>query len=360
MLSKCRGREHGVFWSQSKGLLLRSFHYQRRQTCSNVCNFILPALTLVLLSVLSRVLTRSSDLRSFEKQPLGAFAATPFELDQCKQLIRDLKDPGDVAQQCAVDPFPNDFTVLFHATESANDVLGARTGASRSGIFGNWSVSPIVYPEVLPGGDFVNKQTPYDGVAAQIIAKGNKNDPLYRAVLETEQRSQTDAALKTSTREFATKVALLRNVFDSWYNGGSFDSYYTAYGVESLTVASSAKTAAMDVTVYYNESTAQNCTKACPVFYGVQHFDAAVYESLTAGNSAKAYLRRMPRTSENNNFDFLQLLISILLALLLHFFLPTFIGFLVYERQARLRELMRSMGLKSSTYWYVCSADSLG
>jgi ABC-2 family transporter protein len=36
----------------------------------------------------------------------------------------------------------------------------------------------------------------------------------------------------------------------------------------------------------------------------------------------------------------------------LHFFLPFFTGFLVYERQSRLRELMSSSGLRPTTYWF--------
>lgn len=351
-----RSKKDAVFWSQSNGLLLRSFHFQRRQVCSSICNFVLPALTLVLLSILSRVLTRPSKILPFEKNPLGAFAATPFELDQCKQLGRELRDANLVAERCAKDPFQTDFTVPFYAPSLSDNVLGFRTLQSRKSILGNWSAAPIVYSEVLPGGDFVENQTPYDGVAAQIISEGDTNDPTYKAVLAAEQNSQIDDSLKTSTKEFTGKAALLRDIFNIWYNGGSFASYYTVYGFNKVAPGTSNRSPSLDVTIYYNESTTANCTKACPVFYAVQHLDAAVYKSLTDGKSARAYLRRMPRTPGESDFEFLQLLISILLALLLHFFIPSFMGFLVYERQARLRELMGSMGLKSSTYWYV-SAD---
>jgi hypothetical protein len=91
-----------LFVSQTVGLLIRVWHVQRRAPCNNVCNYAIPPLLLVLLTVLGRVLDPkdSSSVPIFKQQPLGGFAANPFPASQCANFIRDLKDPEAVAEKC--------------------------------------------------------------------------------------------------------------------------------------------------------------------------------------------------------------------------------------------------------------------
>jgi ABC-type multidrug transport system ATPase subunit len=350
-------RAQSLFWSQSRGLLVRSWHYQRRQWCANVCNFLLPPLFLVLLVGLDKVLkSKVKTVEDFQQRPLGGYVAAPFEADQCKDLIRELKDGGKVRAACEADPFQNKYTVPYYAPDGSDAVVGGRDAAKRaaSGLLGGLSLSPFIYPESLPGANssFSKSQTWYDGVFLNEYGDMDRENVVYKAFTAVEARGLMDEKYETKTRRLGSKSELLSFIFDSWFTGGSFNPYKTAYGFNRL--SGDGKTAlSADVTVYYNESEQTgNCTTTCQVFSAVQRLDAAIFATQNPGKSAAAYLRRMPDTGYEEGVNFVSLVVSIVIALLLHFFIPFFTGFLVYERQTRLRELMATSGMRAATYWF--------
>lgn len=344
-------RAQSLFWSQSRGLLARSWHYQRREKCANVCNFLVPPLVLVLLVGLDRVLQPSPDTpESFERDPRGGFAARPFEADQCADRIRDLRDPAAVARECAADPFVPKVDLPYHAPDGPGAALAAA-------VLDGYSLSPFIYPESLPTSNdsFALNQTWYDGTFLNRYSEGmDKNSPLYAvfAAAEGAGPGTLDVAYGLTATRLPSRAALLSEIFDSWFSGGAFATYAAAYGFDRVAGAR-AEDLDADVTVYYNQSEAAgNCTETCAVFSAVQRLDAAVFAAQAPGRSAAAYLRRMPNTGYEEGLNIIGLIISIILALLLHFFLPFFTGFLVYERTSRLRELMSASGCRPRTYWF--------
>lgn len=347
-----------LFWSQTRGLLIRGYHYQRRQTCSNICNFIVPSLYLILLSVLQRVLQNSGDdvILPEERTPLGGYVARPFKADQCLDQVRAVGDAGVVAQQCLADPFVNKFTVPFYGPEGSDQLLGARdtAGNTGSGVLGALSLQPFIYPPSLPGGDFAEKQTFYDGVFLNEYGNNSVSDPTYQIFAGASAAGQIDANYETKTKRLPNKAAFLEDIFNSWFKGGSFNPYHAAYGVNSISgdLGENTSPFAADVTVYYNESESYgNCTEVCQAFSGVQKLDSALFAALKPGASAMAYLRRFPIATRDSDFDFISLVISVVLALCLHFHIPTMTAIFVYERQSRMRELMATSGLKPPLYW---------
>lgn len=345
-----------LFWSQTSGLLIRGYHYQRRQRCANVCNFIAPSIYLVLLTFLQRALQQAGEeIQPAERAPLGGYVARPFKADQCLDLVREL-DIDTVAQRCAADPFVNKFTVPFYGPAGSEKLLGARNAKAGTGggVLGGLSLQPFIYPDSLPGAsDFAKTQTFYDGVFLNEYGNGSASNPAYQVFAKASASGAMDSNYETSTKRFSGKKEFLQAIYDSWFNGGSFSPYHSAYGFKSISgdIGKGTGPFNADITVYFNESVGGNCTEVCQSVSGVQKIDSAIFSALKPGASAMAYLRRFPVSTKDNNFDFVSLVISVLLALSLHFHIPTMTAALVYERQNRMRELMGTSGLKPMVYW---------
>jgi hypothetical protein len=313
-------REQSLFWSQSRGLLARSWHYQRRQTCANVCNFLVPPLLLLVLYGLNQALQpKTEKVLPFQRTPQGAYAALPFEADQCLDLAREL-GPAEAEKACTADPFQNKVTIPYFAPTGTEAVLGGKDAAAgtASGVLGGLSLSPFIYPDSLPGSNsnFSKEQTWYDGVFLNKYGAMDRNSPLYSAFVAAAQPGSLDKAYKTRTRRVGDKATFLSLIFDSWFTGGAFTPYKTAYGFSKVSGSKAANLSA-DVTVYYNESELvdTNCTKSCQVFSAVQRLDAAVFATASPGNTAAAYLRRMPDTGYQEGVNFIGLVISIVLGM---------------------------------------------
>lgn len=325
-------RSQSLFWSQSRGLLIRSWHYQRRETCSNVCNLLLPPLLLVFLVVLNNVLrAKPEEVASFQQTPSSSFAARPFEADQCKDLARELGEDG-AKSACLADPFQNKVTIPFY-------------GAGRN-VLDGWSLTPFLNPSA-------NASNWFDAVFLNQYGKMDPSNPFVQAFTSAESvPGELDRRYEVGTEELPSKAVFEDRIFDSWFTGGSFSPFKTAYGFDQVS-GNGVDAFGADITVYYNESLqGPNSTRMSQVFSSVQRLDAAIFALQNPGKTATAFLRRYPNTGFSVGINFIPLVISIIIALLFHFFIPFFLSFLVYERESRLRELMSSSGMGWKTYWF--------
>lgn len=352
--------------SQTLALLLRTWHYQRRRHYDNFCTFILPPLLLVLLTVLARVIPgREVDALAFQQDPGGAFAPLPFRPDSCRESALDLSngiDFDDVdredleksARACLAEPFvPNPWEVLYAGDGGVGELDAAKN--EREGILGGVSLTPFIYPGVVDG-TFTG--TSYDSVfrSEYFPDTGNATvdagvDRVYQRFITTESTpGGTDKNYASVAVQLPSKTALLDRIYDMWFLGGSYDSFSSAYYFNS--VAQNADTVAVDATVYYNESRTSNCTQQCQIASGVMRLENAIFQDAVPGKTATAFLRRFPPISVELDNGTLKLIISIVLGLTMHYLLPTFMRFLVFERVARLRSMMGMMGLKHVQYWF--------
>jgi ABC-2 family transporter protein len=288
-----------------------------------------------------------------------------------KQTAPSLSSLNALTFVCSIDaslsdPFVNKFKVPFYAPDSATatTVVGSRdtkAAGGGSGLLGSLSLSPFIYPGALPNSSvdplrnktFEETQTEYDGTFLNLMGS-DKTNPVYQKFITTEKARGIDAAYETATVRVPDAAALGAKLFDDWFRGGLFNPYYSAYGFNKIESSASNGTGlAMDVVVYYNETEANdnNCTKSCELFSSIQRLEAAVFKKESNGKTATAYLRQMPETKSGASLNFIGLVISIFLGLFAHFLLPTFLGLIVYERKSRVRELLSSMGMRTSTYW---------
>lgn len=348
---------------QIQALLARTWHIQKREHCLNFCNFVVPGLFLILLSVLARVIkSRDVVAEPFEKDPRGAFVAHPFRPDSCLKLLSKL--PAEEAlRRCRADPFVPKWTVPTQFSTDQSEVVGRRnatlpqSSSANTGILSHLSLEPYIYPPAVPGsGDpFEQSQTEYDGVFLYSIFDGNTSHPLYSLFVEESKRPGViDSRYQVSSLTIPTVPGsstqpIWTFLFDSWFKGEFFGKYFGAYLFDRA--VSTSNDLDIGATVFYNNSEEQKCTEACQLTSNVIHLERAIYKSVSPNKSANAFLRRMPLIDSQRDLGIMRLAISTLLGTTFHFLFPLIMRILVMERQDRLRALMGMMGVTRARYW---------
>eukprot|EP01087_Luapelamoeba_hula_P007099 TRINITY_DN1722_c0_g1_i1.p1 TRINITY_DN1722_c0_g1~~TRINITY_DN1722_c0_g1_i1.p1 ORF type:complete len:950 (+),score=149.32 TRINITY_DN1722_c0_g1_i1:132-2981(+) len=66
-----------------------------------------------------------------------------------------------------------------------------------------------------------------------------------------------------------------------------------------------------------------------------------------------AGVQAIPNKGDDREFDLASLVGPLLYSLILHQLLPVFLGAIVYEKEHRLREMMKMMGMKMWLYWFI-------
>lgn len=337
--------------NQHRALLLRTWHYERRQRCSIFCTLIFPPLLLILLSVLSRTIKlRTVKTFPFQEQPKGAFPALPFHPLRCLELALDIGFEAAL-ERCggtgSIQPY--DIPVF----SKGNSLVGSVDAVADTGegLMGGFSLSPFIYPGAISGGpgSFFETQTSYDGVFLYSYFEGDSSNPLYTNALNIEANNETDRFYQTKTSSFETEQQFKDEFFNSWYDGNVGGIYSTGIAVNRLTQSSNGDLD-VDATVYFNETSSSNCTVACPLVANVIRTESAVYNLLNPGKFATAYLRKMPLIEVEVSLTFLRLVVSIVIGFTTHFLLPSFLRFLVLEREKRIRAMMTMMGLRRYRY----------
>lgn len=346
--------EKNLLRNQTNALLLRSLHWQRRQRCTLVCNLVIPPLLIILLSVLRNVVKPPAFTSlPFEQEPLGAFAARPFDPAVCLRNAKR-RDAEVSFEQCARNPFVPDYVIPVFAPSSISSAVGGRTSADDEGqgLLSSFSLNPFAYPPAIdPSFPFFKSQTRYDGVLLHASFDGNATNPSYKAVVDAARKEDVDAAYNVSTIMLESRSKLLSMLYDAWYEGGLYSKFSTALAFNSLSQDNGdAGGISLSATLFYNESSSTNCTESCPLVSNVIRTYNAIYGQVAPGKSASVFLRRMPKVDPFDNLGIIPLIISILIAQLTHFLLPSFLRFLVLERVSRMRSLMASMGLGRLRY----------
>lgn len=342
---------------QTTALIIRTFHWQRRQYCSLACNFVFPALLLVLLSFIDRIIQPAKfSSKPFELRPKGGFVARPFDPASCARLALLYGDTQAVQNFCSNNPFFPEYVVPTYAHPSITSDIGQHTatkGPGNSGLLSTFSLDPFAYkPAFDPSSTYYDTKTPYDNVFQEYLTRVAKSsefnlseDLIAKMVLNDE----FDLAYKSRTEPYDTRDQLFQHVFDKWFDSPAIFSYSTGLAFDSFT--SKRNSLSLTATVFFNGTFDTKCLHYCSHVSSIVRLYNAIYQKLAPGRFAFAYLRRMPRVNPHTDFGLIQLIIGMLIGLLAHFLLPTFIRFLVLERVSRLRAMMSSMGLRRVQYW---------
>lgn len=319
---------------------------------------------MLLLFVLGRVIKAREVISfPFERAPKGAFVPRPFNPAQCVESVFETAvEDGQLTDselqdliKCGERTFNRGYEVPVFIPDQLKSIVGARDAAnpdsaSDAGLLSHLSLEPFIYPLALPGNDFFNDQTPYDGIFLHAYFRGNKTNLAYLEFLRLAEQNRIDDAYKARTLEQSSERELRENLYDSWFEGDENPKFSTALTFSD--VSNTDESLDVKATVYYNQSTEANCSIACPLVSNVMRFDDAIYQQFSPGNFARAFLRRMPAIDVKLDLAIIQLVISITLGFTSHFWFPSFLRFLVFERVSRLRSMMSVMGLKKSQYFF--------
>eukprot|EP00177_Eucheuma_denticulatum_P004698 GFKZ01008528.1.p1 GENE.GFKZ01008528.1~~GFKZ01008528.1.p1 ORF type:complete len:907 (+),score=108.45 GFKZ01008528.1:107-2827(+) len=346
--------------TQTTALLLRTLHYERRQRCNVFCTLILPPFLLLFLSLLARIVRpREIITEPFEKRPKGAFVPRPFNPVQCRRLDLTLGTEEAIRRCRDTISTPNN-TVPVFAPPFLTDIVGARDAENPtldSGLLQSLTLQPFIYPPALEDDSsssrltFFDTQTPYDGVFLHQVHNGDPNNLLYRGAVANELENLTDSVYRTKSLSFQNEQDFKDQFFTAWFEGNTFPLYFTAFSFRSF---SRSPQGDVDVTAtaFYNQSDSRNCLSSCSIVSNVIKANDIIYQALNPGRRAVAYLRRMPLTNTVTNLRVINLVISIVIGFVTHFFFPNYLRFLVYERENRIRSMMSMMGLRRYRYWY--------
>jgi len=372
-------KKGGKKLAQTEALLLKTWNFQKRQHGENACNILVPIVLLVLTFVLGKVLSAGSKVpvKASRANPIGAFAPLPFDPYDCHRAYSDpelcLKDPFTprpiIFPYWSVNETATGFVKYNPCNPLKNEtqclqVAGKKNG---SGLFDFYSLYPIIYPGAIPPANFSKEQNSYDGIYLYKIFDGQKNNSIYIATIEAQNASvpYINNVYELDVKPFQSVTALKEEIYNSFYDQPFFAKYFGGYIIENFNVGSSSLNISSHVlynqtllnwpSASISEPPARFCDKGnCELISGVSRLSDALYRYFNAANTRVFnYLRKFPRHYKKSKIDFIQLVVSILLGFLLHFPLPTFLRYIVYERENRLRDIMQMMGLSSSTYWIV-------
>mmetsp|Transcript_560 Transcript_560/g.1459 ORF Transcript_560/g.1459 Transcript_560/m.1459 type:complete len:973 (-) Transcript_560:243-3161(-) len=367
-----------LFCSQYAGILIKSWHFERRQIGQQICIYLIHPLILIMLASLGRVLS-TSDLVEFQYQeePLGGFPPTPFKATQCFDNYY-----ANSSQLCFENPVSPETWVIPVSVSSevvSPEVLGelqsvkcniadvaacenARNASLRAGFLGQLSLHPYVFPDAIPPASFSQTQTPYDGIYRYSIFQNQTWLPLYSQLMVVDSAQPaplTDNAYATRAEVYDSVQDLEDELYAAFRSASVAPLYYGAIALERLAVNSSENSVSLNATLYYNNTggSAVNCEDGvCQLATLVDRLMSAVFRSALGavadneGPRVTGYLRLFPKV-DGAGIDFLPLVVSIVLGTLWHFLLPYILRALVYEKSSRLRIIMQMMGLRVSTYW---------
>lgn len=346
-----------LFRSQTRGLLIRSWHWRKRQYCNIFCNLVVPPIALVLLSALSRAI-KPDDFVFVDTEliPKGALAARPFNPGQyC--VTAASSGAYNSTLQClssSLNLGKPHYTIPFYAPPDIAADIGRASASSdeSSGLLSAFSLDPFVYPPAADNSStFYRDQNPYDGSFLHSLFQGLNDTSAYQSFVLIANLTRFDKLYNSSSFSLDSLQSFREHMYDSWLDGFFAPLYSTALTFDRFSRTDNS--ISVGATVFYNESeTSSNCTRHCPIAANVIRTHNAIYKQVMPDNEAVAYLRRMPRVDPYEDLGIIQLVISIMIGLFSHFLLPTFMRFLVFERASRMRAMMSSMGLRRWQYWF--------
>lgn len=348
------------FRTQTKGLLLRTWHNERRQRYNLFCAILVPPFALLFLAVLGRsIRAREIQTFRFQQKPRGGFAPRAFNPIQCIVSLAPSLGVENATAHCVPFEIIKDFTVPVFAPPQLRSSVGqknARNPFANSGLLGGLSLEPFAYPPALDDWNpntttFYDTQTSYDGMFLYSYFRGDRDNWLYKFLTLVSLLRVTDVLYNTKTQPFDTEQAFKEHFLNSWFNGSVYNLYSMGLSIQQLS-RSERGDLSVSATVFFNGSTTPNCSVACPLVSNVIKTHNAIYKTLLPGKTATAFLRRMPLGEIHNDLGLIRLVISIVIGFTTHFWLPGFLRFLVYERESRIRAMMIMTGLRRYRYWF--------
>jgi len=360
-----------VFWLQTRALLRKNFHYQRKQVSDIIFNFVMPAVFLVLLRGLNQAFDTSDEIpTASEQMPNGGFAPMPFRSDACARNFYALS-----SGLCFREPFSPEYNIpiVDNTGGAAGEVsyvrcppadsldaifaqcrnIAAGPNASRKdGLMGGFTLHPLEYPLFLDG-----SLTPNDNSSVPLhsLADYNETDPSLLALYGAESADPpyTDNGFGTRTIEFGSVADLDEEIFSSWRRTENvFPPYRGAFVFNGISGLDTDGPVNVEAVVYYNNSQSADCKSGrCEVGSGVHRLINALWQQVNPGKTAFAYLRSFPAVVSEGGVNFIGLVLTIIIGILLHFLMPPFMRLLTYERNSKIRVMMEMMGLRRTVYW---------
>lgn len=326
------------FWTQFKALFVKSFIYQKRQYGTNICQASFPVLLLVLLFVIQLLVT------SIVQDELGA--VTPA-----------IRNPQLEAAYYGIGTENQDSctrgTIFNYGSRV---VIGANLGDPSVTSLGSF---PKNFSNGLPSapnpgsgvlGKVVlqNAATPNPGLLARIATKTPNRGP-------TEWCEEQAIIVPTLESEVLPDVAATNTkVYDLW---SKMVAVLTGWTFSNMLVNSTSGGMNVRFTVLTNDSFSEHLD----VPAASNMISNAVFRSVCAQTTACAsdplggeltYVGRKqyPAPAEENDFDIVSVIGPTLFLYVLQLLLPVFLGNLVTEKEFKLKEIMKMMGLKEHIY----------
>jgi ABC-type multidrug transport system ATPase subunit len=318
------------FWSQSSALLVKSARNQSRAIKTNICLISFPiALSLALFSFQFLVdgLIASSDAGRFSpaisRPPLSPHSLyLPLASDKCP-----------IYQTIPID------------TENGRIML-ANHGLDL-GVYGGPTLDPLTQALLPPG--FVS---PYNASEAEGLL-GNASTPLSTFLANTaltdSDGSIYSLCFSSPTFQYPvlSQVTERSQIEETTYKSWGKSNYMSAIDVSELDLSGNR----VRFDVYYNFTLTGGSD--LPIF--INFVSNALWRMLI-GDSVGVYLgnpgrKDFPRGVKDNSFDIVSLGGPNLYIYIFLLLLPITMENLVSEKETRLRETMRMMGLKTHVYF---------
>jgi ABC-type multidrug transport system ATPase subunit len=389
-LRDLRPSTRGLRSAQFRALLIKTYHYQRRQWCDSVCIFLMPFVFLLAAFILGKIVNSSithKQVTAAEQNPRGGFAPTFFDPNLCAEYgsLGCELGPFLPAIDIAVGGVSVDVPLVFpyagpasSATNlgrvnyaicnplfstSACEALAAAGPSVREGLFGNFTLLPFLYN----GSDIYN----VNDLLLKVFSNDTSNKR-YQALVNSSKASPSylNNIYGLSVESFGDgssgREALLRQLYNVFYTSDryAFPQYFGAYVISDTSSFPN-----ISATVYYNNTNLNLPYQSlpltvpanefcypdgnCQLIAGVSH----LYDVVAKANGklgVENLLRIVPKVKGiQSNFNFVQLVTAVLIGILLHFMIPSILRNLVMERESGIRQNMLIMGLRLPTYYVV-------
>eukprot|EP01112_Ceratiomyxa_fruticulosa_P013038 TRINITY_DN3645_c1_g1_i2.p1 TRINITY_DN3645_c1_g1~~TRINITY_DN3645_c1_g1_i2.p1 ORF type:complete len:881 (-),score=186.76 TRINITY_DN3645_c1_g1_i2:11-2653(-) len=289
-------KAHKSFGRQFNALFRKSATYRKRQYKTNCCQILFPLLLIILLFVLQTVVNGFINNRSDTSIPGSPHPVTlpPFLF---KPILRD--------ESCSLSPpAPIEVDVLYADRTSITSDLDVQS------LLGNTSA---------------------DGMLV-FGSQGDFNSICYVApkfIYPLEFKDQSSKA----------------NLDNALFNEWKWNSTLGAYIFNGL----SESPPALDFTVSYNKTfTLGNDLPAL-----INLITRSFVRMLTGKDMYFAGVRDFPRTDTKVSFDLVSIIGPYLYLYIFQMIFPVMLETIVYEKEGKLREIMKMMGLNMGVYWLV-------
>ncbi|KAF0853028.1 mitochondrial ABC transporter A family member 7-like [Andalucia godoyi] len=154
-------------------------------------------------------------------------------------------------------------------------------------------------------------------------------------------------------QQFADKTAIDQFLYSQYGEGTNVPS---AFILEGLNASSSLR-----MTIYYNASLQEDDREdgsefqdlPGPLFSAMRSFVQVSAARLSRTAQYVVQYQRLPSKSFETYFDFAVFMQTIYITWILHLLMPVFVDAVVFEKQYKLKNMMRMMGLRESVYWWV-------